>query len=199
VSFITFEVLAYSVAVPAIIGLLYFNRMGALKPIVLLALFSLVFETISLVAILIHKNNIFYHNLFIGVDLILTVLFLIKLIRSKLVRLIISIASGLICVVLAFTIYSSESFASLPFNLSNGLIVISIVYIFTKVAAGMEIKRTVFYICGALLFYHAANSAYFASFNYLDNGSLVFAASVHSIINAICNVLTGIVLWKQSR
>jgi hypothetical protein len=200
-------VLAYTVAIPAIVGsIIYITRKDRADSITILSLLfisAFAFELLATASRVYFNNNILILNLSSVAEGWFLLYFLRSLLRERIRPLYLNlfIAGAILVTGIALLefIIKGIDFFNVSYTLKNVLIIAGILLVFFEVAKGLNMSRWLYYTLGVFLFYFASNFIFFLVVSpSLDIDILHFLYDIHNIINALINVFFGFALWKLS-
>ncbi|HTH58259.1 MAG TPA: hypothetical protein VL728_19570 [Cyclobacteriaceae bacterium] len=190
-------ILAYTVALPACVGLYFYRSLPIpLRTLSVLFAIATFVEILSTVYRSYFSNNLIIINVYIIIEAWLCLLFVSQCIGK--IRLTRSAQLAVLAVGLIETVINPKTFATVSSTLESVVIIIGIIFLFFQVALGTNILKTVYFMAGILLFYFASNTIYFLTRGLLEMDSLIFVSIIHVWINAGCNLFYAFILWKAS-
>lgn len=193
--------LAYTVAFPAGVGLYFYRRIDPIyRPLIFLFSCSVLVEILSTASRNLFQSNLVILQAYTIGESWFLLTFISSLIKNQLLaRLIKYFRFAMILIVLLEMILWPASYGSVSVSIESISVMLGIIVYFFEISTGKDTRSTSFYFSGVLLFYMVSNFIYFATFDWLASEALLFVANVHTFLNAICNILFGVILWKASR
>lgn len=194
--------LAATILIPVIVGVMAYERLHAsLKFITWLLMIGAATETTMILLSLQSVNNLFAIHFYAVVEIIFLSLYFLKLIQSAVVRKLIVIAMvGLSCFAIIYAINGNNiaQFNSLPRAIECVYFSFLGCWLFFEMTGDQKpIDGSHYFIDGAILFYFSSCFLIFAFSKYQssDESMIMLMYSMHSYINAICNLAYAVGLW----
>jgi hypothetical protein len=193
-------ILAYTVALPAGVGLYFYKSINrSVHPLVYLFCVSVLFELLSTLFRILFHNNLIVLQCFTIAEAWFILTFLSNILINKMSVRFAKLLRYVIIIVAVFEMFINPySFGSVTATFEGLLIVAGFIAFFFEVAFGSNVEKVIFYVSGILLFYFVTSSIYFLTVELLDKDSMLFVSNIHLWVNALINLSTAFIIWKTS-
>jgi hypothetical protein len=195
-------ILAYTIVLPAFIGIINLIYKSPSKTISILSwlfIVSLIAELLSTAIEMIFHNNMIIASITFFAEGWFVLHFVNSILERPLALLFPVAPIFFTFVGLVELVVSGATFLNLSYTLKNIAVISGLFLVCFQVASGRNITEWLYYVVGVFLFYFITSSVYSLVASPSMNGELLFfITDIHIIINALCNLFFGLALWKLS-
>jgi hypothetical protein len=198
--------LAATIVIPCSIGVVKYKKLP--KPVLFITwwlIIGLLCESIMIWFSTMHINNLFAMHVFTVVEIILISLYFLHVIKNETIRKVI-LVSGSVSTVFAvgYAINGNNllEFNSLPQAIECAYFTFLSCWFFHEMSNNLDSGDDCHYfINGSILFYFSSSFLVFGFSRYVspNNEALMVMYSLHSIINALCNLTYAFGIWTASK
>jgi hypothetical protein len=204
---VVYLALWFSVAVPTLVGAVYFKRLKkSLRIITILMAMGLLAEMgLRFVG---HKNNLFVVHIYTFFEILLLTLYFGRVITTKRKLLLVRILGStlLVLTVLEIMLVGVREWNSFSTVAESITMITFGLFYFHEIALAITTtpldQNPDFWVTSVILLYFMGSLEYFMLSRYLSSASpksLTMLWHIHNIINAFCNLAYAVILWRFTR
>jgi hypothetical protein len=195
--------LAATIIVPVVIGIFNYSKLQlSFRFITILLLIGLGNELLMGVLSFLKINNLFAVHIYAIVEVVLLSLFFQAEIENGWGRKLMFVAMLGFCLFAGIYAVRGDNIAqfnSIPRAMECGYFAIASIWLFFEMSNyERPVNAGLYYVNGAIFFYFTSCFLIFAFSKYMasDSRAVIFMYYAHAFINAVCNLVYAIGLWK---